>query len=188
VFAIHLPPLRERCEDIPLLMHYFLRKICSRHGRTLASFTTRLVSALLVHPFAGNIRELQNLIERGVIAASEGEVMDVIHLSKSGMQNMLASVDLTLEGKLSAVPLSVDQGARALEGSSLLQHAFDAQQALGEGPSCDTILTSLPGFILGGDRELGTSLEEIECLLVKLALEKTQGNITAAAQILGMSQ
>jgi transcriptional regulator with PAS, ATPase and Fis domain len=98
VFPIHLPPLRERREDIPLLMSYFLRHFSLRHGRKLAGFSTRLVNALLTYRFPGNIRELQNLIERGVIAAGDGEVIDMVHLAEAGAPLMATAIGLTLKG------------------------------------------------------------------------------------------
>ncbi len=80
VFPIHLPPLRERRDDIPLLMNHFLRRECQRHERQVSGFTPRAVRAMLQYAFPGNIRELQNLIERGVISAEEGSAIDVAHM------------------------------------------------------------------------------------------------------------
>ncbi|NDY92099.1 sigma-54-dependent Fis family transcriptional regulator [Ideonella livida] len=80
VFPMHLPPLRERRDDIPLLMNHFLQRECARHGREVVGFTPRAVRALLGYAFPGNIRELQNLVERGVISAEEGKAIDVPHL------------------------------------------------------------------------------------------------------------
>lgn len=80
VFPIHLPPLRERRDDIPLLMNHFLRRECARHQRQVSGFTPRAVRAMLQYAFPGNIRELQNLVERGVISAEEGQTIDVMHL------------------------------------------------------------------------------------------------------------
>jgi transcriptional regulator with GAF, ATPase, and Fis domain len=80
VYPIHLPPLRERRDDVPLLMNHFLRRESQRHGRAVTGFTTRAVRAMLSYPFPGNIRELQNLIERGIISAEDGAAIDVVHL------------------------------------------------------------------------------------------------------------
>jgi DNA-binding NtrC family response regulator len=80
VFPIHLPPLRERRDDIPLLMNHFLRREGVRHGREVPGFTARAVRALLHYGFPGNIRELQNLVERGVISADDGAPIDVHHM------------------------------------------------------------------------------------------------------------
>lgn len=191
VFPIHLPPLRERREDIPLLINYFVRKFCARHDRTLGGLTTRLVNAMLTHRFPGNIRELQNLIERGVIAAADGEVMDIIHLSQGGTQGMVTPVGLTPEGKLSSLVLSREQRDRAEEDAGLLLRTFDAgerTQPTRSADALDPVLASLQAFVSGREHGLGTSLKDIESLVVKLALEKSRGNITAAAQLLNMSR
>ncbi|HSW04334.1 sigma 54-interacting transcriptional regulator [Aquabacterium sp.] len=80
VYPIHLPPLRERRDDIPLLMNHFLRREAQRHGRQTTGFTPRAVRAMLHYAFPGNIRELQNLVERGIISAEDGAAIDVPHL------------------------------------------------------------------------------------------------------------
>ncbi|MBQ0930225.1 sigma-54-dependent Fis family transcriptional regulator [Ideonella alba] len=80
VYPIHLPPLRERREDIPLLLSHFLHVYAQRHGRQLAGYAPRAVRALMGYAFPGNIRELQNMVERGVISADEGGVIDLPHL------------------------------------------------------------------------------------------------------------
>ncbi|WP_244571369.1 sigma 54-interacting transcriptional regulator [Mesorhizobium carmichaelinearum] len=80
VFPITIPPLRERRDDIPLLMAHFLRLYCQRHGRTLSGFTRRATDVLLKYDYPGNIRELQNLIERGVVYADDGGQIDMVHL------------------------------------------------------------------------------------------------------------
>lgn len=179
VFPIHLPPLRERREDIPLLMSYFLRHFSQRHGRRLAGFSTRLVNALLTYRFPGNIRELQNLIERGVISAGDGEVIDIVHLAEIGAPLMAMAIGLTPEGRLSA-------GERRDEG------AGKAGSPIEEGGTTDAlrepVLEGLQAFVSGSQRVLNTPLAEIELHLVRLAMERSGGNITAAAQMLGMSR
>ncbi|MCY1350980.1 Phenol regulator MopR [compost metagenome] len=175
VFPIHLPPLRERREDIPLLMSYFLRKFSARHGLKPIGFSTRLVNALLTYRFPGNIRELQNLIERGVIAAGDGEVMDLVHLAEAGEPLRAGGIGLTAEGRLDAP---------ASEGAARAEAAPEAGEPLMVEPE----LADLQAFISGRERVLGTSLKEIEQRLVRLALERTGGNLTAAAQMLGMSR
>ncbi|WP_235505773.1 sigma-54-dependent Fis family transcriptional regulator [Variovorax sp. Root411] len=84
VFPIHLPPLRERRDDVPLLMSHFLQHYGRKHGRRVAGFTQAAVKALLNYDYPGNIRELQNLIERAVIVAPEGGLLEVHHLFTSG--------------------------------------------------------------------------------------------------------
>ena len=84
VFPIHLPPLRERRDDVPLLMSHFLQHYGRKHGRKVTGFTQSAVKALLNYDYPGNIRELQNLIERAVIVAPEGALLEVHHLFTSG--------------------------------------------------------------------------------------------------------
>ena len=174
MFPISLPPLRERREDIPLLMSYFLRHFSQRHGRRLAGFSTRLVNALLTYRFPGNIRELQNLIERGVICAGDGEVIDIVHLAEIGAPLMDSAIGLTPQGRLSAGEPRADAAPIA---------APVADRVAG-----DPLLEGLQAFVSGRQRTLNQPLAEIELHLVRLAMERTGGNITAAAQMLGMSR
>jgi formate hydrogenlyase transcriptional activator len=67
VFPIMMPPLRERREDIPLLVRYFIRKFCLRMDRHVDSIPTATMQALLAWDWPGNVRELENLMERSVI-------------------------------------------------------------------------------------------------------------------------
>jgi DNA-binding NtrC family response regulator len=69
---IHLPPLRERREDIPLLAKYFLDKYAKRYRKTLAGFDAAGRQLLLEHPWPGNVRELDHAVERAVLLA-QGE-------------------------------------------------------------------------------------------------------------------
>jgi formate hydrogenlyase transcriptional activator len=76
VFPVAVPPLRERKEDIPLLVRYFVRQICLRMDRHIESIPPSAMDALLQWHWPGNVRELENLMERSVIL-SEGEVLRV---------------------------------------------------------------------------------------------------------------
>jgi formate hydrogenlyase transcriptional activator len=67
VFPIRIPPLRDRREDIPLLVEHFVRKYAARMGKTISSVPTKTMEALVQWIWPGNIRELENFIERSVI-------------------------------------------------------------------------------------------------------------------------
>lgn len=75
VIPIHLPPLRERREDIPLLARHFLRKICKNLRHPLCEFTPLAMKAMESYEWPGNVREMENVIER-VIALTEGNIID----------------------------------------------------------------------------------------------------------------
>ena len=76
VFPINVPPLRERTEDIPLLVHFFANKFAQQMKRPIESVAKEIMSALVGYHWPGNIRELQNLIERAVIL-SRGTTLEV---------------------------------------------------------------------------------------------------------------
>jgi formate hydrogenlyase transcriptional activator len=74
VFPLHVPPLRDRREDIPLLTRYFVQKHSQRMGRKIESIPTQTLEALANYDWPGNIRELQNVVERSVILSSGPEL------------------------------------------------------------------------------------------------------------------
>ena len=76
VFPISVPPLRERPEDIPLLVRYFVRKFAQRMNRHIETVPRETMKRLMAWPWPGNVRELENLMERSVIL-SEGNVLRV---------------------------------------------------------------------------------------------------------------
>jgi len=67
VFPITLPPLRERGDDIPLLIEHFVRMLAKRHGKSINRIPDEMMDVLKRHDWPGNVRELQNVIERAVI-------------------------------------------------------------------------------------------------------------------------
>jgi formate hydrogenlyase transcriptional activator len=71
VIPINLPPLRERVQDIPLLVEYFVRKLSARLDRSIELIPDEVMEVLKAHDWPGNIRELQNFIERAVVFSPE---------------------------------------------------------------------------------------------------------------------
>jgi len=67
VFPIEIPPLRERKEDIPLLARHFARKFSTKTGKQIESIPQKVIETLMDYHWPGNIREMENVIERGVI-------------------------------------------------------------------------------------------------------------------------
>jgi PAS domain S-box-containing protein len=76
VFPIHIPPLRERKEDIPILVEYFIGRYAAKAGKKIRNVKKKTLDLLQSYPWPGNIRELQNVIERSVIV-SEAETLSV---------------------------------------------------------------------------------------------------------------
>jgi transcriptional regulator with PAS, ATPase and Fis domain len=74
VIPIHLPPLRERREDIPLLVDYFMEKYNAENDKIVTKLSRQVLDLLVGYSWPGNVRELENCIERAVIMSPEGEL------------------------------------------------------------------------------------------------------------------
>jgi DNA-binding NtrC family response regulator len=74
VITIPLPPLRERKEDIPLLIDHFLKKYCEENGRRGLQFSSEALKVLMDYDWPGNVRELENAVERAVVLASGADL------------------------------------------------------------------------------------------------------------------
>jgi formate hydrogenlyase transcriptional activator len=76
VFPIEIPPLRERREDIPLLVNYFVSKLCRRMRKQITSIPRQAMEMLTNYQWRGNVRELANFIERAVIV-TRGQELEI---------------------------------------------------------------------------------------------------------------
>lgn len=123
---LHIPPLRDRKEDIPLLATHFLKQYAHRYRKDLKGFGPGAVQKMLEHPWPGNVRELDHAIERAVLISTSQQIQPG---------------DLGLEAERAS-------GAKIEE----------------------------------------MSLEEVESLLIKKALSRHSGNISHAAEALGLSR
>lgn len=123
---IHLPPLRERREDIPLLATHFLRQYSERYRKAVNGFDGAALQVIKDHPWPGNVREMDHAIERSVLLAQG---------------NLVKASDLGL------------------------RHTRESTTRLEE-----------------------MSLEEVECLLIRKALSRFDGNVSQAAHALGLSR
>jgi DNA-binding NtrC family response regulator len=94
---IHLPPLRERREDIPLLAAHFLSRQIRKHRKEIKGFRPEAMSALLAYRWPGNVRELEHAVERAVLLAREAEIsLEDLGL-RSPVREQLPLEELTLE-------------------------------------------------------------------------------------------
>ena len=101
VIPIHLPPLRARIDDVPVLAEHFLRKWNRKTGRNLPGFRPDAMEALMRYSWPGNVRELENLVERLVVLKSEGwfEKNDLPKaMQERGAIRITAGVDFGIDG------------------------------------------------------------------------------------------
>ncbi len=162
VFPVHVPALRERVEDIPILADHFLRRFTRKHGVKVTGFSESARAALLAYRWPGNVRELQNTVERAVI------------LSESGRQVTAAA--LGLPGDLS--PTDASSTATWIENEVASEISANEAVAATNGAGMPGV-TDGSGFVL--------RLEELEKQAIRAALKQTGGNRTQAAAALGIS-
>lgn len=168
VFPIHLPPLRDRRDDIPLLMSHFLAHYQRKHQRQVPGFSQAAVKAMFHYPFPGNIRELQNLIERSVILATDGEPIEPHHLFAGGEQSGGGVMSLHLQG---------DSGGTLHAQGATVQ----TQTALAASARAGAAL--LPAAAPGV-----APLRQAEEQMLRQALQSARGNVALAARLLGISR
>ncbi|MBU2549362.1 MAG: sigma 54-interacting transcriptional regulator [Proteobacteria bacterium] len=96
VFPIHVPPLRDRKEDIPLLAHYFLKIFNSQIRKSIDRISESEMNKLLAYHWPGNVRELKNVIERGTILSS-GSVFQVPALNLDSPDHIPPEPEMTLK-------------------------------------------------------------------------------------------
>ena len=174
VFPIVIAPLRERHEDIPLLMSHFLAKFNEKHGRRVPGFTQRAVDAMLTYDWPGNVRELENVIERGVILTTESAPIDTPHLFTGGERIGERTFGVDGSGRLVPADRSALLGEDARPGSTDGRAARVTEQ-----------IRSL--FEENGEVD-PISLDDVETLLLKRAYERAGGNLAAAARLLGITR
>ena len=92
VFPIHLPPLRERAEDIPALANHFIHYYARRSGKKISGIADKVMQSLVQYSWPGNIRELEHLIERTVVL-TKGEVIKDISLPAQHQAGAQVSTD-----------------------------------------------------------------------------------------------
>lgn len=143
-YPIEIPPLRDRAGDIPLFVDALLKRLRTRHGRPVRGVTDRAMAALISYSWPGNIRELENVLERGVILSEPGSCIDLESLS------------------ISAGPAT---GALDREGRIVDRRL-------------DDLIRSLPDI----------TLDYVERHLIREAIDRCDGDLSAAAAMLGLSR
>jgi DNA-binding NtrC family response regulator len=160
VFPIRIPPLRERRDDIPLLMTYFVDKYAKMHGKRVSGFTPKAIDGLYAYDYPGNIRELENLIERAVILVEADEPIDIGHLFADQEQLPSLMMKLNEAGALQESLANVDTAGMLGDQTSML----DLMINRGEG------------------------LSDLEEQLIRSAVDRCNGNLAGAARMLGITR
>ena len=154
-YQINIPPLRERRQDISLLAKRFLEKYSAVHAKKLRGFTDKAKRALLTYPWPGNTRELQNMIERGVILAPSGTRIEVNHLFSACAEEQAREFGLDMNGGL-----DLHHGAPA---AALCEAVFNGVMTLDqlETMLIDTAVDKAHGNLSAAARMLGLTRPQL---------------------------
>jgi len=159
VFPVEVPPLRERGEDMLLIAEHFLRRCARKHGIKVNGYSDSARAALVNYRWPGNVREMQNTIERAVILTESGRPVTASALGLPGDYH-LTEAPPPLSPHMSAPPYEISDGQPA--------------GANGGVPVTDSS---------GGVQTIAI----LEKQAIKAALQQTDGNRTQAAAVLGIS-
>ncbi|MCP4215212.1 MAG: sigma-54-dependent Fis family transcriptional regulator [bacterium] len=131
VIDIELPPLRERREDIPLLVNRFITKFCEKEGTTPIGISKDALDCLIKYPFPGNIRELENIIERALVLA-RGETLRMDDLPVFVLSREEVSPDLLEDSSNLPLPERLSIIEKNILEKTLKKHRFHQSNAAEE--------------------------------------------------------
>jgi two-component system response regulator AtoC len=177
VVPIHLPPLRERREDIPLLVDHFLARFNERLKKQVTGAEPEAIDRLISHQWPGNIRELENVIERTILFC-EGPLI------------RLADLPGELGGTLHpAMPAPVPEERAPSATSATSSSSALPAQAPPPAPPPAAVTVPPVGEEVGSLKEaVRAETERVERELIQRALDETGGNVTKAARKLQISR
>lgn len=179
VFEINLPPLRDRKEDIPLLVEALAQRYWADRPGRIPELSPAASSALMSHDWPGNVRELQNAVQRALVTCSDGQIR------RTDLPPRIAGA-----GGFAAAQSVFRRGQADGTSATTSFSASEPSQAL-PGQSPPTVDSSTPGQSRPSAGELGSeplSLREIERLAILDAMERTGGNVSEVAQQLGVGR
>jgi len=171
VINLKTPPLRDRKDDIPILVEHFIKKYDRTLGKNIESPSDEAMAALFVYPFPGNVRELENTIERAMALEASKQIslealpMNVQQAYQNAPKSVLDKLSVKKNGKSKKrpAPLNAAQGERA-------ELWTQAANAIDDGPV-----------------NLDEIVGELEKEFILRALEKTNGVKKNAAEVLGIT-
>jgi Nif-specific regulatory protein len=164
VVNIHTPPLRERTEDIPLLIHHFIEKYGRENNKDTKGLTREATRLLLKFNWPGNVRELENVIERAIVLSQE-EILDVEDFAE-----IIDKMELTETTVDSVIPYSN------------METTNDEVLAIGSTTYAPSYLDSLDG------KAMEIVVNEIESRMIQYAMKKFRYTKTRVAKFLGINR
>jgi hydrogenase-4 transcriptional activator len=165
IIRIHVPPLRDRREEVPALAAHFLEHFCSRAGKEAITLTGEAIAALTDYEWPGNVRQLKNEIERMVAYASDGERISIDHLSP----------EVSQPRKHGFARRAQAFGDRRAESNGRYNGGHNGDRHKGH-------------ISFGGGMKLKDATAELERRLIKESLDRNNNNLSRTAIELGLSR
>ncbi|HEY6871929.1 MAG TPA: sigma-54 dependent transcriptional regulator [Geobacteraceae bacterium] len=159
IISFFLPPLRERLEDIPLLIDLFIRQFSRKYGKTIKGIAPETLDLLMAHPWEGNIRELKNAISSAIVLCKGDIIMPEAFESIMGAENHFSDISLPECGD---------------DYNAVFAHVLE--------PVFDKICLKHKGTIYD---HFTSGLEKA---LIGMALQKSENNQVLTAKLLGISR
>ena len=110
VVQVKLPPLRQRMEDIPLLVEHFIASLNKIRGKSVSGINKTALGILMAHDYPGNIRELENILEHAFVLCSQGEITPDFLPSALTRQSMIETPENASRFPLKAAEIKVIKG------------------------------------------------------------------------------
>jgi len=211
VLRIHLPPLRDRREDIPLLVRRFIQEYSAQHDRPFHGISSEAMQLLTEYPWPGNVRELRNLVESMVVLSPGHEIQpgDLPRQIREGANARLLPVHIgpLVRGQEGAAGRELEFIVRSLLELKLqveeLRRRMDDDRVphrdgwIGDVQPAAAISASAVPAIEPRDQAPppnvvtippGTKMADIEKSVIEAALKETRGNRRKAAEMLGIGE
>lgn len=118
IIRLHIPPLRERMQDIPILLSYYIKEICEKYQMPMKHFSSEAVTAIMRYPWKGNIREMVNMVER-LVTLVESPKIELHHLTDF----IKGSPDLIDDGNGSASDHLVVETGDPISSNAIINEA-----------------------------------------------------------------
>ena len=171
IISLHLPPLKHRLDDVPVLVEYFLARFNEEYGKSIRYVDKSAIHKLTSYPWPGNVRQLENCIRRAVLLNAGNVILDD-HIDLESDQENSSKEPVPFADKLS-------------QGELL----HDYEQLIGNlGGKLDTIFPSLLRFSQQRRRGEVNILELVEKLFISRALRECNSNQVKTANMLGVSR
>ncbi|MDA8299238.1 MAG: sigma-54 dependent transcriptional regulator [Deltaproteobacteria bacterium] len=191
VIRLHMPPLRDRKEDIIALAEYFTSVYSKKYFRDVSGISEDARKYLLSLDFQGNIRELENIIERAVILAQKDKFLDVRHFGnfEPAFYDGFNSNGRNAGGKSDEDKNIADNTDISGTGDAItnVTDNNESDSFNGSVSSHEVVENRTAGDILSGYAGRSLNIKEMEEKLILTALKETGGNKTKAAEKLGIT-